>query len=236
MLQNPDTGDIEAVAYSVDKEWEQKEEEIISAVTNREYDYIALINVKTRRIEYQYTSPKAVSTVYLRMADFDEAMSGALTALMYPEDLDDGLAAIALDHIEEVLKTEKEYSYSFRCRGNSGGGMGRVFPFLRATNEALEKLGVELPLPGQSATDRDTRLEAGIQAQVDIFGEGMRNFTKSGPEETRHINVWLAGNCFGDYYTRGGLDFRTREMLTFCFLAAQGGCEAQLTAHEQERF
>jgi 4-carboxymuconolactone decarboxylase len=110
-------------------------------------------------------------------------------------------------------------------------GMGRVFPFLRASNEAFEKLGVELPLPGQSATDRDTRLEAGIQAQVDIFGEGMRNFTKSGPEETRHINVWLAENCFGDYYTRGGLDFRTREMITFCFLASQGGCEAQLTAH-----
>lgn len=139
MLQNPDTGDIEAVAYSVDKEWEQKEEEIISAVTNREYDYIALINVKTRRIEYQYTSPKAVSTVYLRMADFDEAMSGALTALMYPEDLDDGLAAIALDHIEEVLKTEKEYSYSFRCRGNSGGGMYKQlsFRFLNDKNSEI---------------------------------------------------------------------------------------------------
>lgn len=53
----------------------------------------------------------------------------------------------------------------------------------------------------------------------------------SGPEESRHINRWLSGNCFGDYYTRTGLDHRQREMITFCFLAAQGGCEPQLTSH-----
>ena len=50
-------------------------------------------------------------------------------------------------------------------------------------------------------------------------------------EETRHINLWLTDNCFGDYYTRTGLDYRQREMITFCFLAAQGGCEPQLISH-----
>lgn len=110
-------------------------------------------------------------------------------------------------------------------------GIGRVFPFLKATNEVLEKLGVKLPLEGQSTTTADTRLQAGIQAQVDIFGEGMRDFYKSGAPETVHINRWLADNCFGDYYTRNGLDNKQREMITFCFLSAQGGCEPQLTAH-----
>lgn len=110
-------------------------------------------------------------------------------------------------------------------------GIGRVFPFLKATNEVLEKLGVKLPLEGQSTTTADTRLQAGIQAQVDIFGEGMRDFYKSGAPETVHINHWLADNCFGDYYTRNGLDYKQREMITFCFLSAQGGCEPQLTAH-----
>ena len=66
---------------------------------------------------------------------------------------------------------------------------------------------------------------------MDIFGEGMKDFWRSGPEESRHINLWLADNCFGDYYTRTGLDYRQREMITFCYLAAQGGCEPQLTAH-----
>ena len=70
------------------------------------------------------------------------------------------------------------------------------------------------------------RLEKGAEAQVKIFGAHMKEAWKAG-----HINRWLAANCFGDYYTRGGLDLRQRELITFCFLAAQGGCEPQLTAH-----
>lgn len=110
-------------------------------------------------------------------------------------------------------------------------GIGRVYPFLRVTNEVLIERGIKLPLEGQAATTTENRREAGTQAQVDIFGEGMRDFWQSGAEESRHINLWLAANCFGDYYTRGGLDYKQREMITFCFLSAQGGCEPQLTSH-----
>ncbi len=110
-------------------------------------------------------------------------------------------------------------------------GIGRVFPFLKITNEVLTEKGIKLPLEPQATTTMENRREAGTQAQVDIFGEGMRDFWQSGPGESRHINLWLAGNCFGDYYTRTGLDLKQREMITFCFLAAQGGCEPQLTSH-----
>lgn len=112
-------------------------------------------------------------------------------------------------------------------------GIGRVFPFLKAVNMIFEERGIALPLEGQATTTTDNRREAGSQVQVDIFGEGMRDFWKSGPEESKHINYWLTDNCFGDYYTRTGLDYRQREMITFCFLAAQGGCEPQLTSHAQ---
>ncbi len=110
-------------------------------------------------------------------------------------------------------------------------GMGRVLPFLHVVNDVLASNGVKLPLDGQATTTAENRLEAGEQTQVDIFGEGMRGFSQSGPEESRHINRWLSDNCFGDYYTRTGLDYKQREMITFCFLAAQGGCEPQLTSH-----
>lgn len=110
-------------------------------------------------------------------------------------------------------------------------GIGRVFPFLKAANEVLAQRGIALPLPGQTATTAETRLEKGEQAQIEIFGEKMRGFSHSGDARTRHINKWLTDNCFGDYYTRGGLDYRKREMITFCFLSAQGGCEPQLISH-----
>lgn len=110
-------------------------------------------------------------------------------------------------------------------------GIGRVFPFLKIANEVFNARGIPLPLPPQSTTTAETRLEMGSQAQVDIFGDNMKNFLASGPEERKRINRWLASNCFGDYYTRQGLDYKQREMITFCFLMAQGGCESQLTAH-----
>lgn len=105
-------------------------------------------------------------------------------------------------------------------------GIGRVMPFVEATNDILKELGIKLPLQGQATTDMGNRLEKGARAQADIFGEAMLDFWKGG-----HINRWLAANCFGDYYTRNGLDLRQREMITFCFLAAQGGCESQLSSH-----
>ena len=105
-------------------------------------------------------------------------------------------------------------------------GIGRVLPFLEQTNRVLTARGVSLPLAGQATTTMENRLEKGAAAQVEIFGAGMREAWKNG-----HINRWLAANCFGDYYTRGGLDLKQREMITFCFLAAQGGCEPQLIAH-----
>lgn len=110
-------------------------------------------------------------------------------------------------------------------------GMGRVLPFLRVLNAYLASQGVALPLEPQGTTTRENRVELGEKTQVDIFGEHMKGFATSGIEESRHINNWLSGNCFGDYYTRKGLDYRQREMITFCFLAAQGGCEPQLISH-----
>lgn len=105
-------------------------------------------------------------------------------------------------------------------------GYGRVLPFLKVTDTVFERMGIARSLPPQSTTDRENRLERGVAVQVAIFGEGMNDAWKKS-----HINRWLADNCFGDYYTRTGLDLKQREMITFCFLMAQGGCEPQLIAH-----
>lgn len=44
-------------------------------------------------------------------------------------------------------------------------GMGRVFPFLKITNEVLTERGIELPLPSQATTTVENRREAGTQAR-----------------------------------------------------------------------
>ena len=110
-------------------------------------------------------------------------------------------------------------------------GIGRVRPFIDATNEVLTARGVELPLPAQGTTTLETRGAAGNQKQIEYFGEGMRENWKAGAPERATVNRWLAETCFGDYYTRSGLSDLDREMVTFCYIAAQGGCEPQAMAH-----
>jgi len=110
-------------------------------------------------------------------------------------------------------------------------GMAKVFDFLAVTNEVLRSKGVELPLPGQSTTNPDTRFEKGLAIQKQIFGDRIDQMYAQSPEDELHIQRHLSANCFGDYYTRTGLDVKTRELLTFSMLAALGGCEPQLLGH-----
>lgn len=133
---------------------------------------------------------------------------------LLPQALDAGLSPVA---VKETVYQAVDYL-----------GLGRMLPFLDITNTVFSARSIALPLEGQGTTTLDDRLEKGAQAQAAIFGEQMLEAWKAGT-----VNRWLAANCFGDYYTRGGLDLKARELITFCFLAAQGGCEPQLVAHSQ---
>lgn len=91
-------------------------------------------------------------------------------------------------------------------------GIGRVYDFLVATNRIMEKCGVTLPLAQQSTTTEESRFQAGLDKQVALFGPGMKKQQTDAPALRRNINRWLADNCFGDYYTRTGLNDQEREM------------------------
>jgi 4-carboxymuconolactone decarboxylase len=112
-------------------------------------------------------------------------------------------------------------------------GMAKVFDFIHATNEILEKRGIRLPLEGQSTTSPETRYEKGLEIQKLIFGETIDKMYKESPANQIHIQNYLSANCFGDYYTRNGLDIKTRELLTFSMILSLGGCEPQLKGHVQ---
>jgi 4-carboxymuconolactone decarboxylase len=108
-------------------------------------------------------------------------------------------------------------------------GMGKVFDFLHATNDVLADRSVEMPLPGQSTTTTEDRAEKGLAVQKKIIGaDAVDALYEGAPEDQRHIQRYLSANCFGDHYTRTGVDIATRELLTFAILVAPGGCEPQV--------
>ena len=85
---------------------------------------------------------------------------------------------------------------------------------------------------GQSTTSSADRFEKGLAVQRSIFGaeriDGMR---EAAPANQKHIQRYLSDNCFGDFLTRGGLDVKMRELLTFSMLVSLGGCESQVKGH-----
>jgi 4-carboxymuconolactone decarboxylase len=137
--------------------------------------------------------------------------------VMVKATLNAGLAPI---EIKEVLYQSVPYV-----------GMAKVFDFLQATNEVLQANGVSLPLKGQATTTPETRFENGVAVQKAIFGGTIDEMRQQSPKDVRHIQDFLSANCFGDYYTRNGLDIKTRELLTFAILISTGGCEPQVKAH-----
>jgi 4-carboxymuconolactone decarboxylase len=111
-------------------------------------------------------------------------------------------------------------------------GMAKVFDFLHAANDVLTEAGVELPLPGQSTTTPQHRLEKGRAVQEQVVGaDGVAAMYDNSPDDELHIQHWLSANCFGDHLTRTGLDLATREMVTFAFLVSLGGCDPQVKGH-----
>lgn len=59
----------------------------------------------------------------------------------------------------------------------------------------------------------------------------MRNVWMTCPPERAVINKFMADNNFGDFYTRTGLDNRERELMTFCYIYAQGGPDTSTLPH-----
>lgn len=152
--------------------------------------------------------------------------------------LDSGLSPMV---IKEIVYQSVDYL-----------GMGRVWPFLVATNVVMEAKGIELPLldstrakQGRLGMTKQERLEkaasdeaettgAGEDAaeekklaeQAGIFEEHMKEVWKDS-----HINKWLKENYFGNDYPGSRLPLAKRELVTFCFLFSQGGCDMQVVAH-----
>ena len=110
-------------------------------------------------------------------------------------------------------------------------GFPRVFAALEKANEVFKEKNISLPIESQSTVTEQTRFDKGLETQVSIFGDAIHAAHSNAAPNQKHIQDFLSANCFGDFYTRTGLDLKTRELLTFIMLISLGGAEPQATAH-----
>lgn len=167
--------------------------------------------------------------------------------------------AQAYDHLDEKIRqmviisatiatqTPKRYEQAVKAALNVGVtpieikeilyqavpyvGILKVLDLLEPTNQIFEKRGIKLPLEKQGTTTLENRFDKGLEVQKSIFGDVIDKNYENSPKNQVHIQKFLSDNCFGDYYTRNGLDVKTRELITFSILISQGGCEPQVKGH-----
>ncbi|MBM6737137.1 carboxymuconolactone decarboxylase family protein [Faecalicatena fissicatena] len=111
-------------------------------------------------------------------------------------------------------------------------GMERVWAALKEVNKAFQAAGIKEPCRKQGTVTEETRFEKGLAVQQEIFGaDNINKMRDAAPEELKHIQDYLSAYCFGDFYTRGTLDLKMRELITFCAICCLGGCEPQAKSH-----
>ena len=111
-------------------------------------------------------------------------------------------------------------------------GFSKMIDFLLEMNEVFENNDIKLPLDNQSTTTSETRRAKGKEWIDGIFGAGTADsMEKNAPKGQEHIVEFLESYCFGDFYTRHGIDMQHRELVTFCLLASMGVAQPQLESH-----
>lgn len=110
-------------------------------------------------------------------------------------------------------------------------GFPKTLEAVHLANVVLKKKGISLPVESEQRVTEGNRFEEGLKVQKGIFGDAIDKMRAGAPANQMHIQNHLSAFCFGDTYTRGGLDLKTRELITFTVIAALGGCESQLKGH-----
>src|SRR3954463_15257017 len=111
-------------------------------------------------------------------------------------------------------------------------GFPKVLNALDTINSVFKSRGIKLPLQNEATVSDTQRFDKGKEIQTPLYGEGMKENMKDLPGEfAEAIPRILTETCFGDYYTRGGLDIKTRELMIFCALATLGGTDRQMGSH-----
>ncbi|WP_455499047.1 carboxymuconolactone decarboxylase family protein [Coprobacter sp.] len=98
-------------------------------------------------------------------------------------------------------------------------GFPRTLNALGTINEVFKDHGIALPLEKQANVREEDRFERGYSIQNPMYGDVIKESLKDIPGNLGlDVARFLTEFCFGDIYTRSGMDMKTRELLVYCIL------------------
>ena len=110
-------------------------------------------------------------------------------------------------------------------------GFPKTLNALGVLNEVFKERGIETPLKSTATIKEDERYNKGFEIQNPLYGDEIKQAMKGLPEDMgADVARFLTEVCFGDFYTREGLDIKTRELLFIAALVTTGNT-ATLKSH-----
>ena len=102
-------------------------------------------------------------------------------------------------------------------------GFPKTLNALGVLNEVFKERGIKTPLESQVTVDEENRFEKGLAIQAPIYGDEIKQAMAGLPDNMGDdVAKLLTEVCFGDFYTRKGLDIKTRELIVLSILVTTG--------------
>lgn len=102
-------------------------------------------------------------------------------------------------------------------------GFPKTLNALNTFNEVIKERGLENSLKSTATVKESERFEKGLAIQNPLYGDEIVENMKGLPDDMgSDVAKYLTEVCFGDFYTREGLDVKTRELLVISLLVTTG--------------
>ena len=110
-------------------------------------------------------------------------------------------------------------------------GFPKMLNAVSTVNEVFKERGITLPLGKQGTVTEENRHEKGVAIQDSLYPGGIVSAVSGIPGDMgEDVARFLTDYFFGEVYSRGTLDLKTRELLGYCVLTALEA-ESQLRSH-----
>ena len=123
MMENPNSGDIEAVAYSYDISDRKREEAVIQKITNEEYDFIAIIDPASDEIEFRSVRNGPEFSLLRGKHKYLEFTGSVLHRVVVPQERDSFVANVSVENL--TARLDADGSYLLACTTRSGSRLHR---------------------------------------------------------------------------------------------------------------
>lgn len=102
-------------------------------------------------------------------------------------------------------------------------GFPKTLNALNILNEVFKERGIKTPLKSTATVKEQERYEKGFAIQNPTYGNEIKESISGLPDNMgEDVSIFLTEVCFGDFYTREGLDLKTRELLVISLLVTTG--------------